>query len=412
MTKKCLAAFGIILSLAVIALSVILFTGCDKQKTSWTIAADGGEISAYFSDNGRYGYVLNVEGEGKLPDYASKKDAPWYYRSGRITDIKISEGITAIGSNAFTDIKAKTVVVPKTALSIGENSFYAETMVCTYSLITAPEGLKQYLYSETAPETEGEFWHFKGETASLWVTTKILFIGNSFTYYSDIPELFRQVATAAGDSVVVDSVTQGAWTLTKFADEKDEYGKIVDEKLKASNDYDAVVLQEQSTRPLDNYSAFLSAAKALQTKIKATQTDCRIYLYSTWGYADEAATRKMTIPEMEAKLRTAYENAASAMKVNVSYVGKAFTEVYNAHKEVNDECFANPDKFADSAEKGFYLYFKDDNKHPSYSGAFLSACVHVATILDTDPRLSTFTGELDAATASALKEAAYNAVHK
>ncbi len=392
MKRKSLITAAVLLSLNIIALSAMLvFTACEKkEKTSWTISADGGEINAYFSDNGRYGYILNIEGTGKIPDYASEKDAPWYYRSGRITDIKISEGITALGANAFKDIKAKSVVIPRTAKSVGENSFYAETLVCAYEQITAPQSVKVYLYSET-PASGEDYWHFKGDSASLWTTTKVLFIGNSFTFYSDVPKLFEEIATAAGDGVVVDSVTQGAWTLTKFANENDEYGKIVDEKLKAADDYDAVILQEQSTRPLTNYNDFLSAAKSLQSKIKSTQKNCRVYLYSTWGFKEEAEIRKITIPEMEAQIRTAYENAASAMGVKVSYVGKAFSAVYTDNKEIN-------------------LYYEDD-KHQSYAGAFLSACVHVATILDTDPKISTFTGELDEATAKILKEAAYKAVH-
>lgn len=220
-------------------------------------------------------------------------------------------------------------------------------------------------------------------------TTKVLFIGNSFTYYSDIPQLFNRIATGAGKKVRVDSVTQGSWTLTKFADENDEYGAKVDEKLRSSS-YDAVVLQEQSTRTLDNYDAFLKAARNLQTKTNDTQENCKIYLYSTWGYAEEAEARGETIPVMEGKIREAYKRAADELNVNVSYVGKAFSAVYEEYPEYN-------------------LYYSD-NKHPSYTGAFLSACVHVATILNCDPRTSAYAGELDEDTATAMKNAAYKAV--
>lgn len=375
----------ILLTLMIAALTAALaLVACGKEQTSWKL----GSVSAYFSDNGRYGYVLNLDGEGEIPDYSSEKDAPWYYRSGRITDIKLSEGITKIGANAFKDCKAKSVVIPRSAASIGENSFHADTLICAYGEVAAPQAVKVYQYSETPAEG---FWHFKGDAASLWTTTRVLFIGNSFTYYSDVPKLFEEIATAAGDGVIVDSVTQGSWTLTKFADPNDEHGKRVEEKLTSTDGYDAVVLQEQSTRPLTNYSAFLSAAKTLQSRIKATQKNCRVYLYSTWGYKEEAEARKITIPEMEAQLRTAYENAASSMGVSVCYVGKAFSSVYTENKEIN-------------------LYHEDE-KHPSYAGAFLSACVHVATILDTDPRISPYIGGLDAATANVLKTAAYNAAH-
>lgn len=398
----------------VICLSAALFiTGCDdKDKRSWTLSADGGSIKAELKDNGKYGFILDLDGSGKLQDYSTKKDAPWYGKSGRITDIKISDGITALGANAFTDVKATSVIIPESVTAIGENCFYEQTKICAYGDVTAPDGVIVYKYSEKKPDAAGNFWHFMGEFVTVWESkaTKVLFIGNSFTYYSDIPTLFSQIATAAGAEVVVESVTQGSWTLTKFADEKDEFGKQVDDKLKAANDYDAVVLQEQSTRPLNNYNDFLAAAKKLRDKIKATQTDCDIYLYSTWGYKEEADTRKITIPEMEAQLRTAYENAAQAIGAKVSYVGAAFTSVYNSHKDVNDNYCANPEKYKDSPEKGFALYFKDDNKHPSYSGAYLSACVHVATILGFNPEITSFTGELDAATAKELQKVAYQVV--
>ena len=412
MKRKSLISAVILLSLIIVALSAMLIcSACStKDKTSWTISADGGEINAYFSDNGKYGYILNVEGTGKLPDYSSKKDAPWYAKSGRVTEIKIADGITSIGANAFTQcVYIEKVVLPASVTSVGENAFAAKTECFAYSPnVTVAGDTVVYKYSETAPTTAGNYWHMKNDIITVWesniVTTKILFIGNSFTYYSDIPALFGKIATSADKSVVVDSVTQGAWTLTKFADETDEYGKIVDEKLKANNDYAVVVLQDQSTRPVDNYSGFLSGAKALQTKINATQKNATIYLYSTWAWKEDADTRKLTVPEFEQKICEAYDKAAAEMGVKVSHVGTAFSRVYTEYPDYN-------------------LYWYADNKHPSYLGAYLSACVHVATILNCDPRTADYVGhndtalnaedkdvKLDEATAKILRQIAYEVV--
>lgn len=220
---------------------------------------------------------------------------------------------------------------------------------------------------------------------------KVLFVGNSFTYYSDVPALFSEIAASAGVRTRVESVTKGSWNLTKFADENDEYGSVVDEKLNAYSDYSAVVLQEQSTRTLDNYPAFFKAARALKGKIEGTQQDCEIYLYSTWGYAEEAQKRGMTIPQMEGKIREAYIKAADGLGVTVSPAGKAFSAVFEAYPDIN-------------------LYYTD-GKHPSYAGAYLAACVHVATVLRVDPRGALFNGELDKETADILKEEAYKAVY-
>ncbi len=381
--------FPIILSAVLLALGCGISASCSgNDEFSFKVASG---VTASLSDNGRYGFVLTVKGEGEIPDYASAKDAPWYRKSGRITDVVIGEGITKIGDNAFTDCKVKTVVVPSTAKTVGRNCFYKNTGICVFGETVTADGAKTYAYSETKPDTENTHWRYIGNTASVWEKKKVLFIGNSFTYYSDIPALFNEIAVSAGEWTEVESVTRGSWTLKKFADKNDEYGKIVDEKLTSNNDYDAIILQEQSTKPLNDYDGFLSSVKSLQSKINRTQADCRIYLYSTWGYKEEADARKITVPEMEAKIREAYEKAASAAGLKVCYVGSAFTAVYNDYPDLN-------------------LYYQD-NKHPSYTGAFLSACVHFATVLDIDPRISPYIGGLDADTANILKTAAYNAVH-
>ncbi len=385
MTKILNKATGAIMLSAAL---VPLFASCaGKDETEWSI---GDGVTAYFSDNGRYGYILNIEGDGSLPDYATEKDAPWYGKSGRITDIVVSDGITYIGDNCFSDCAAKTVVIPRSVTSIGENAFSDSTVICAYNAVTVADGASVCLYSEGKPSQPGSFWRFRNGVATVWETVRVLFIGNSFTYYSDIPSLFGYIADSAGELVVVESVTCGSWNLTKFADVNDEYGRQIDEKLSSASDYDAVVLQEQSTRPLTNYTAFLTAVKTLKTKIDKTQDDCDVCLYSTWGYAEAAAEYGKTIPELEQSIYEKYALAAEEIKADVCRVGAAFSTVYIGYPDIN--------------------LYHEDNKHPSYSGAFLSACVHAATILGCDPRAASYTGELDRETADILKQVAYETV--
>ncbi|MGN1099212.1 MAG: leucine-rich repeat protein [Christensenellales bacterium] len=381
-----------------VALLCTSLVGCSGgEQYVWDVSADGSSITASFVDDGNYGFILRIEGTGAMKDFASASDAPWYKKSGRVKQIVISDGITAVGDRAFGKCAAKSVILPQSVKTVGEAAFSGNTIICAYSSVTTEDGARVYLYSENKPTTAGYFWRLKDGVATAWEgysspdkTTKVLFIGNSFTYYNDIPSLFGQIATAAEEKVAVDSVTQGAWNLTKFADANDEYGKIVDEKLRAASDYDVVVLQEQSTRPLTSYAAFLAAAQSLKAKIDETQTACSIVLYATWGYAEEANSLSITIPEMGERLREKYDSAAAELGAKVSYVGNAFGTVYTDNPELN--------------------LYHTDNKHPSYTGSFLSACVHVATILNCDPTLSTYVGELDQTTAALLKSVAYDTV--
>ncbi len=60
-------------------------------------------------------------------------------------------------------------------------------------------------------------------------TYRILFIGNSYTYYNDMPTtLFCAFARTAGYTVEVTAITKGAHKLSQFADPLDTYGAQVE----------------------------------------------------------------------------------------------------------------------------------------------------------------------------------------
>ncbi len=186
----------------------------------------------------------------------------------------------------------------------------------------------------------------------------VLMIGNSFTYYFDVPALLEQICRSAGKDVNVESVTKGGWTLLQHADKDDEAGRIVEEKLASEKRYDVVILQEQSSRPFENYLLFRDGCVKLAKKIRANNPDARIILYQTWGYGDEFAymTEKgWTCETMFAKLEKAYAEAAKELGAEVSPVGKGLLALYR-------QTAIDP--------------YWEDRKHQSYHGSFLSATIH------------------------------------
>ena len=83
--KKSVQVISTILVLCVAFAALFTLVGCSgSDDYNWTVKGDDGDIRAYYSDNGKYGFILNIEGKGKLPDYAAYKDAPWYVKNGRI----------------------------------------------------------------------------------------------------------------------------------------------------------------------------------------------------------------------------------------------------------------------------------------------------------------------------------------
>lgn len=229
---------------------------------------------------------------------------------------------------------------------------------------------------------------------------KVLFIGNSFTYYNDLDQITSKLAESMGfTKFSADRVACGAYHLSQFADGNDEYGKQVEEKIK-NNTYTHIIMQEHSTSPVSNYDSFLSGATALLTKLKTYQTSAKISLYETWGFNNMVGTYGATIPECELALMNAYKNCAKALKLGVHYVGRGFSKVYQEHSSIN-------------------LYYVEDNKHPSFSGSYLSGLIHLASLTGADVRTATYHGVKDTYNtygetyvsdedATILKEVAYN----
>jgi hypothetical protein len=73
--------------------------------------------------------------------------------------------------------------------------------------------------------------------------SRVLFLGNSYTYVNDLPITFARLAQSGGHSVEVGMVANGGETLSQHAAAADDAGKI------SSQRWSYVVLQEQSDTP-------------------------------------------------------------------------------------------------------------------------------------------------------------------
>ena len=170
---------------------------------------------------------------------------------------------------------------------------------------------------------------------------KILFIGNSYTYFNDMPvAIFAPLAQEQGTPFAVTAVTRGGYYLSQFADPENEEGKRLRETV-AGEKYDCVVLQDQSCHPIVNEERFLKSVGDLRALLDA-QTE-RFVLYATWGRREGCPMLEelsLTSEEMTDRLAAAYDRAAGLHGMTVAHVGRAFASHRAAHPE--DELY-NPD---------------------------------------------------------------------
>ncbi|MBQ8696688.1 MAG: hypothetical protein IJ519_03110 [Clostridia bacterium] len=194
---------------------------------------------------------------------------------------------------------------------------------------------------------------------------KILFIGNSYTYFYDMPKLFEGLAQANGKSVKVHSVTEGGRKLYSFRDGSDAVTAELDALL-GEHYFDVCVIQEFSTLPLTDYKAFISGVDCVSEKLQGRAD--RLVLYSTWGRKEGSPTLAeygWTNESMTEGLRLAYESAAEKIGAQVSCVGLNFREVYTAHSDIE--------------------LYDPDLTHPSYQGSCLVALTHYHTVFNEFP---------------------------
>ena len=174
---------------------------------------------------------------------------------------------------------------------------------------------------------------------------QVLFVGNSYTYYYDMPQtFFTDMAAKVGYDAEVTSITAGGYFLSQYVDPEDAEGQRLRAAISGKR-FDWVVLQEQSTNAIEDEERFFFGVQQLMELIDAD----RYILYATWGRNDgspDLVKLGLTRQEMTEKLSTAYGKAAKRYGAGVAEVGKAFWEYSLTHDK--DELY-NPDMSHPSA---------------------------------------------------------------
>lgn len=92
-----------------------------SAESSGNCGDSGSNVTWSLDDNG----TLTISGSGKIEDYRSDIDQPWYSNRSDITSVIIEPGVTSIGSQAFYYCSNLTsITIPSGLTSIGEMAFF------------------------------------------------------------------------------------------------------------------------------------------------------------------------------------------------------------------------------------------------------------------------------------------------
>lgn len=196
------------------------------------------------------------------------------------------------------------------------------------------------------------------------IKRKVLFIGNSYTYVNNLPQLITDIALSKGDTLVYDQSVIGGFTFQNHWSNSATYTKI------KSNNWDVVVIQGQSQEPSFSPSQVMSQsypyAKNLADSVRAANPCTEVMYYMTWGRKNGDASNcavyapVCTFAGMNARLRQSYLMFADSFNASCAPVGVAWKTYRNLYPSID--------------------LYQADESHPSAEGSYLAGCVFYSSI--------------------------------
>jgi len=229
-------------------------------------------------------------------------------------------------------------------------------------------------------------------------TTKVLFIGNSFTATFDVPQMVKGFADAAGQPMLISSHMPGGISVGDVSQGTMAHmnNPIVFDLIR-SNDWDYVVLQDNQGRFVDGGGNFPNPTQSqvvaghikIRDSMRANNTCSRMLLFSGWAWKDGYPG----LGDGKKLITNIYENYqvlnTTAQEI-ISPIGSAWLR---ATTEVPTIDLWGP-----------------DGAHQSMEGSYLTGAVIFTSIYRMNTENVLFENGIDPATSRKLRRIAYETV--
>ena len=205
---------------------------------------------------------------------------------------------------------------------------------------------------------------------------KYLFVGNSKTYYNNMPFMFQSYMKAIGKPVIVREAARGGNTLKNLWDNETV-------RKEFYNEYDYVVLQPKL---LNNNGEEKAAAKEIVKALKSKNSNIKVIINGIWKSGNAYKVSVSTQSKMNERFRELKDEITKecGVETKISYWGQA---VLRAH-------------YTYSTSK--FTLFVDD-RHPSVLTSYLGVACLYSTISGKQPSTE-YDGTVDNSQFKSTKE--------
>ena len=227
-------------------------------------------------------------------------------------------------------------------------------------------------------------------------SVRVLWIGNSYTYFNDLPKMVQELAATKKMKMACTRVVKGG---ARFSGHLENENLL---KLLKEGGWDYVVLQEQSANPakptgMVAQEVYPYAQKLCELARKGSPK-AKIIFYMTWGHKYGNLQQQVenyplddTYAGMQERLKTSYLEMAYDNNAWCAPVGMAWKQVRE--------------------ERPYCILYKPDMSHPSVRGSYLAANVLFATIWQKNYQTE-YNAGLDDEEAEYLQQVAISMVMK
>lgn len=232
-------------------------------------------------------------------------------------------------------------------------------------------------------------------------TLKVLFLGNSYTYYHTYPLIFKEIAWREGHYADCNIFISGGYTMKAHLANKHSMEQV------DKGGYNYVMLQDQSILPTLNGTAHDAGSSTyvgrMVKRVKESSPEAKVSLEITWGrrYGNNNFGKYEEYLELYPAFYSDYDamqnRLIEVVTAEAKQWGTMVTPVGLAWQIVMHE---RPD----------IVLYHTDNHHQSYAGSYLSAAVAYLTIYGEKFGSDPANCKLDAPTAEYLRSVAERVV--
>lgn len=218
---------------------------------------------------------------------------------------------------------------------------------------------------------------------------RVLFVGNSYTHYNNMPKMFHDIANSKNIKVDVHMSAKSSHTFHMHSERMDLYQDIKSQK------WDYIILQGFSRELAYDYSVIDTSVvpyvRRIVDSIYAQNPCTNILLYETWGYEKGFPEDSVNLnyQMMSDRIHQGYLYLSQKFDFPIVPVGKVWETV----KENNPK---------------IQLY-NEDLQHPSKYGSYLAACSFYAAIFKMNPNAAYADG-LNAEYAKIIQNTAFSVI--